>query len=44
MDWKKYHRLGVIYSFIDDLEKDFPAICTVTVIGKSIEGRDIKVR
>ena len=43
MDWKKYHRLNVIYSFIDELEKDFPAICTVSVIGKSVQGRDIKV-
>ncbi|XP_021192904.1 carboxypeptidase B isoform X2 [Helicoverpa armigera] len=43
MDWKKYHRLAVIYSFIDDLEKDYPAICTVSVIGKSVEGRDIKM-
>ncbi|CAH0588965.1 unnamed protein product [Chrysodeixis includens] len=43
MDWKKYHRLSVIYAFIDDLERDFPAICTVSVIGKSVEGRDIKM-
>lgn len=28
---------------MDELEKDFPAICTVYVIGKSVEGRDIKV-
>lgn len=44
MDWKKYHRLNVIYAFIDDLERDYPAICTVTTIGKSVEGRDIKVK
>jgi hypothetical protein len=43
MDWKKYHRLNVIYAFFDELEKDYPAICTVSVIGKSVEGRDIKV-
>ncbi|XP_061718958.1 carboxypeptidase B-like isoform X2 [Cydia pomonella] len=43
MDWKRYHKLSVIYAFIDDLEKDYPAICTVYVIGKSIEGRDIKM-
>ncbi|KOB73603.1 Molting carboxypeptidase A [Operophtera brumata] len=43
MNWKKYHRLRVIYAYIDDLERDYPAICTVTVIGKSVEGRDIKV-
>ncbi|XP_068618070.1 carboxypeptidase B-like [Battus philenor] len=43
MDWKKYHRLSVIYSFMDDLEKDYPAICTVSDIGKSVEGRNIKM-
>ncbi|KAF9799536.1 hypothetical protein SFRURICE_018723 [Spodoptera frugiperda] len=43
MDWKKYHRLSVIYAFIDELERDYPAICTVSVIGKSVEGRDIKM-
>ncbi|KPI99904.1 Carboxypeptidase B [Papilio xuthus] len=43
MDWKKYHKLSVINGFIDDLEKDYPAICTVSVIGKSVEGRNIKM-
>ncbi|CAG9788793.1 unnamed protein product [Diatraea saccharalis] len=43
MDWKKYHRLNVIYAFIEELERDYPAICTVSVIGKSVEGRDIKM-
>ncbi|XP_031764689.2 uncharacterized protein LOC113518740 [Galleria mellonella] len=43
MDWKRYHRLNVIYAFIDELERDYPAICTVSVIGKSVEGRDIKM-
>ncbi|XP_052743547.1 carboxypeptidase B-like [Bicyclus anynana] len=43
MNWTKFHKLNVIYSFMDDLEKDFPAICTVSVIGKSVEGRDIKM-
>lgn len=43
MNWKRYHRLNVIYSFLEDLERDFPAICTVSVIGKSVEGRSIKV-
>ncbi|KAM3965856.1 carboxypeptidase B [Aphomia sociella] len=43
MDWKRYHRLNIIYDFIDELERDYPAICTVTVIGKSVEGRDIKM-
>ncbi|XP_050682302.1 carboxypeptidase B-like isoform X2 [Leptidea sinapis] len=43
MDWKRYHKLNVIYSFLDELEQDFPAICTVSVIGKSVENRDIKM-
>ncbi|XP_021207336.1 carboxypeptidase B isoform X1 [Bombyx mori] len=43
MNWKKYHRLNVIYAFIDELERDYPAICTVSVIGQSVEGRDIKM-
>ncbi|XP_045774588.1 carboxypeptidase B-like isoform X1 [Maniola jurtina] len=43
MDWKRFHKLNVIYSFMDELEKDFPAICTVSVIGKSVQGRDIKM-
>nr|XP_026495763.1 carboxypeptidase B-like [Vanessa tameamea] len=43
MDWNRFHKLDVIYSFMDELEKDFPAICTVYVIGKSVEGRDIKM-
>lgn len=43
MTWNKWHRLSVVYRFLDELERDFPAICTVCVIGKSVEGRDIKV-
>ncbi|GBP50449.1 Carboxypeptidase B [Eumeta japonica] len=43
MNWKRYHRLDVVYSFLDELERDYPAICTVTVIGKTVEGRDIKM-
>ncbi|CAG4956802.1 unnamed protein product [Parnassius apollo] len=43
MDWKKYHKLNIIYDFLDELERDFPAICTVSVIGKSVEGRSIKM-
>ncbi|CAK1587074.1 unnamed protein product [Parnassius mnemosyne] len=43
MDWKKYHKLNIIYDFLDELERDYPAICTVSVIGKSVEGRSIKM-
>ncbi|KAI5642068.1 zinc carboxypeptidase domain-containing protein [Phthorimaea operculella] len=43
MDWKNYHRLKIIYDFLDDLEKMFPSLCTVGVIGRSLEGREIKL-
>lgn len=43
MDWINYHRLDVIYAFLESLAADFPYLCTVSVIGKSAEGRDLKV-
>lgn len=43
MDWKDFYPLHVIYNFMDFLEIQFPSTCTVTCIGKSVEGRDIKV-
>ena len=43
MDWKDFHKLNVIYKFMDDLEADFPSRCTTSIIGKSVEGLDIKV-
>lgn len=43
MDWKSYHRLDVIYAFMDDLAAQYPYLCTVSVIGKSVEGRDLRV-
>nr|XP_026495764.1 uncharacterized protein LOC113400423 [Vanessa tameamea] len=43
INWTEYHRLSVIHSFLDDLEYDFPSICTVGVIGNSIEGRKLKI-
>ncbi|KAM3965858.1 LOW QUALITY PROTEIN: carboxypeptidase B-like [Aphomia sociella] len=43
MDWKNYHRLEVIHSFIDNLECEYTSICTSGVIGQSLEGRDLKI-
>nr|UPI76685.1 M14 metal carboxypeptidase 8 [Antheraea yamamai] len=43
MDWKNYHRLDVIYAFLDALAKEYPYLCSVHVIGRSVEGRDIKM-
>ncbi|CAD0202529.1 unnamed protein product [Chrysodeixis includens] len=42
MDWKSYHRLSVIHKFMDDLEQDFPSLCTTGIIGQSVEGRKLK--
>lgn len=44
MDWKSYHRLETIYNFMDSLTSEFPYLCNVQIIGKTFEGRDIKVR
>ncbi|XP_060804967.1 carboxypeptidase B-like [Amyelois transitella] len=43
MNWNNYHRLDVIHSLLDDLEYDYPSICTSGIIGKSLEGRDLKI-
>lgn len=43
MDWNEYHRLATIHTFMDDLEYNYPSICTTGAIGKSLEGRDLKV-
>ncbi|KAJ8712399.1 hypothetical protein PYW07_005241 [Mythimna separata] len=43
MDWKDYHRLEVIHDFMDDLEANFPSICTTASIGQSVEGRHLKI-
>ncbi|XP_068617828.1 carboxypeptidase B-like [Battus philenor] len=43
MDWKNYHRLNVIYEFMDSLAEENPSLCTVCTIGRSAEGRDIRL-
>ncbi|XP_049875904.1 carboxypeptidase A1-like [Pectinophora gossypiella] len=43
MDWQSYHRLSVIHDFMDDLEHTLPSLCTVGIIGQSIENRPIKL-
>lgn len=44
MDWRDFYPLNLIYNTMDYLEKQYPSVCTVTSIGQSVEGRDIKVR
>ncbi|KAG6445100.1 hypothetical protein O3G_MSEX003729 [Manduca sexta] len=43
MNWNDYHRLSVIHAFMDNLEQDFPSVCTTVTIGHSLEGRELKV-
>ncbi|KOB52182.1 hypothetical protein OBRU01_26274, partial [Operophtera brumata] len=43
MTWKQYHRLEDIHGFMDYLAKTYPSIVSVKSIGKSYEGRDLKV-
>ena len=42
-DWKDFYPLNIIYNFIDNLEVQYPSTCTVSSIGQTVEGRDIKV-
>ncbi|CAG4956847.1 unnamed protein product [Parnassius apollo] len=43
MTWKQYHRIEDIHGFMDYLAKTYPKIVSVNSIGKSHEGRDLKV-
>ncbi|XP_055615763.1 carboxypeptidase B-like [Toxorhynchites rutilus septentrionalis] len=43
MTWTAYHRLADIYEFMDYLAVTYPDLCSVRTIGKSVEGRDLKV-
>ncbi|XP_013148300.1 PREDICTED: carboxypeptidase B-like [Papilio polytes] len=43
MTWKQYHRVEDIHGFMDYLAKTYPKIVSVNTIGKSYEGRDLKI-
>ncbi|XP_068617982.1 carboxypeptidase B-like isoform X1 [Battus philenor] len=43
MTWKKYHRVEDIHGFMDYLAETYPKIISVNTIGKSYEGRNLKV-
>lgn len=44
MAWDDFYPLNVVYTFLETLEVQYPSTCTVINIGKSVEGRDIKVK
>lgn len=43
MTWKQYHRIEDIYGFMDFLAKTYPSLISIKTIGKSFEGKDLKV-
>ncbi|XP_023248305.1 carboxypeptidase B-like [Copidosoma floridanum] len=43
MEWTSYHRLEDIHGYLDYLANTYPHICSVMTIGKSVEGRPLKV-
>jgi len=43
MDWKSYHTLDEITNWIDELAVNYPDLATVTEVGKSYEGRVMKL-
>lgn len=43
LNWKDFYPLNVIYNFMHSLEVEFPSTCTVCTIGKTDEGRDLKM-
>ncbi|XP_047992018.1 carboxypeptidase A1-like [Leguminivora glycinivorella] len=43
MTWKQYHRLEDIHGFMEYLAKTYPTLISTKSIGKSHEGRDLKV-
>lgn len=43
MEWSSYHRLEDIHGYLDYLANTYPQLCSVMTIGKSNEGRPLKV-
>lgn len=43
LTWQMYHRMNDIHSFMDYLAATYPDNVTLTTIGKSVEGRPLKV-
>ncbi|EAT48325.1 AAEL000653-PA [Aedes aegypti] len=43
MTWTAYHRLADIHEWMDYLAKSYPDVCSTQIIGKSFQGRNLKV-
>lgn len=43
MTWNSYHRLDDIYGYLDYLEQTYPTLCSQRTIGKTVQGKDLRV-
>lgn len=43
MTWQSYHRIADIHGYLDFLAATYPNICSVQVIGSSLQGQPLKV-
>ncbi|XP_011630691.2 LOW QUALITY PROTEIN: carboxypeptidase B-like [Pogonomyrmex barbatus] len=43
MEWTSYHQLKDILGYLDYLADTYPDVCSVQTIGRSIEGRELKL-
>jgi len=43
MEWTSYQRVNTIHTFIDEIAAEFPTYANVFSIGRSTQGRDMKV-
>jgi len=43
MNWNAYFKFDAISEFLDHIASSHPEICSLQTIGKTIEGREIKL-
>lgn len=43
MTWQAYHKTSDIHGYLDYLAQTYPNLCTVESIGRSVQGRQLKV-
>jgi carboxypeptidase A4 len=43
MNWDAYFKFDAIYEFLDHIASSHPEICSLQTIGKTVEGREIKL-
>ncbi|XP_032525430.2 zinc carboxypeptidase-like [Danaus plexippus] len=42
MNWNQYHNLEDTYKWLDEVQRNNPSVVTTVVMGRSVEGREIK--